>query len=55
MSGYPLTDARITELLAEYVRYRDAAGSIPQPYMDLVSALSELLSLRQHVASEAAR
>jgi len=45
--GYRLSGARIAELALEYVRYRDPDGTIPQPYLDIVSALSELAALRR--------
>jgi hypothetical protein len=46
--GYRLSAERIADLIQEYVRYR-RDGQIPQPYLDMVSALSELAALRNHV------
>lgn len=46
--GYRLSADRIAELIAEYVRYRQER-QIPQPYLDIVSALSELAAYRRHV------
>lgn len=46
--GYRLSAERIAELIAEYVRYRQER-QIPQPYLDIVSALSELAAYRRHV------
>lgn len=46
--GYRLSAERIAELIAEYVRYR-YERQIPQPYLDIVSALSELAAYRRHV------
>ncbi len=43
--GYRLSAERIAGLIMEYVRYRQD-GRIPQPYLDIVSALSELAAYR---------
>lgn len=45
--GYRLSAQRIADLALEYVRYRKPDGTIPQPYLDIVSALSELASYRR--------
>lgn len=47
--GYRLSAERLAELALEYVRYRKPDGTIPQPYLDIVSALSELAALRRQV------
>lgn len=52
VSPYPITDARLHELLAEYVRYRKPNGMIPEPQITLISALSELKFLREFIKKE---
>ena len=46
--GYRLSAQRISDLMAEYVRYRTPDGSVPQPYLDIISALSELAAYRKY-------
>lgn len=45
--GYRISAERLAELALEYVRYRKPDGTIPQPHLDIVSALSELAALRK--------
>lgn len=45
--GYRISAERLAELVLEYLRYRKPDGTIPQPQLDIISALSELAALRK--------
>lgn len=45
--GYRISAERLAELVLEYLRYRKTDGTIPQPQLDIISALSELAALRK--------